>query len=83
MRVLVTGSSSGIGRAICLKFLQNNFEVIGFDIEESTINHKNYMHYKQDICGHLPDLQELDIIINNAGIQEGNVIDVNLKGMQG
>ena len=80
MKALVTGSSSGIGRAICLKFLQNNFEVIGFDIEESTINHKNYMHYNQDICGHLPDLQELDIIINNAGIQEGNVIDVNLKG---
>ena len=80
MRVLVTGSSSGIGRAICLKFLQNNFEVIGFDIIDSTIEHENYVHYNQDICGDLPDLPKLDIIINNAGIQEGNVIDVNLKG---
>lgn len=80
MKVLVTGSSNGIGKSICIKFLQNNFEVIGFDVEESTINNKNYIHYKQDICKDLPDLENIDIIINNAGIQEGSVIDVNLKG---
>ena len=80
MKVLVTGSSNGIGRAIVLKFLENNFEVIGFDILESTIKHNNYKHYIQDICDELPELEDLDIIINNAGIQEGKPIDVNLKG---
>ena len=80
MKVLVTGSSNGIGRAIALKYLENNFEVIGFDILESTIEHQNYKHFKQDICDELPEIKDIDIIVNNAGIQEGNVIDVNLKG---
>ena len=80
MRVLVTGSSNGIGKSIALKFLENNFEVIGFDVQDSTIENSNYTHYKQDICDELPKLENIDIIINNAGIQEGNTIDVNLKG---
>lgn len=80
MKVLVTGSSSGIGKAIALKFLENGFEVIGFDILDSTIMHDNYIHYVQDINSKLPDLDDIEIIINNAGIQEGNTIDTNLKG---
>ena len=80
MKALVTGSSNGIGRAICLKFLKNNFEVIGFDVEDSTIQNDNYIHYKQNICDDLPNLENIDIIINNAGIQEGDVIEVNLNG---
>ena len=80
MKVLVTGSSNGIGRAIALKFLENNFDVIGFDIQDSTIQHEKYIHYKQNVCDDLPKLENIDIIVNNAGIQEGNTIDVNLKG---
>ena len=80
MKVLVTGSSNGIGKDIAEKFLEENFEVIGFDIEDSTIEHKNYTHFIQNICDELPNIEDINIIINNAGIQEGNVIDVNLKG---
>ncbi len=80
MKVLVTGSSSGIGRAISLKFLENKFEVIGFDLKKTSIDNKYYTHYEQDICKKLPEIDNIDIIINNAGIQEGNIIDVNLKG---
>lgn len=80
MKVLVTGSSFGIGKMIALKFLKEGFNVIGFDIADSQITHDRYIHYVQDICGELPDLEDIDIIVNNAGIQEGDTIDVNLKG---
>ena len=80
MKVLVTGSSFGIGKMIALKFLEEGFDVIGFDIADSQITNDRYVHYVQDICGELPDLNDIDIIVNNAGIQEGNTIDVNLKG---
>ena len=80
MRVLVTGSSNGIGRAVALKFLENNFDVIGFDVEESSIENERYTHYVQNICDDLPNLENIDIIVNNAGVQDENPIDVNLKG---
>jgi len=80
MKVLVTGSSSGIGKAIALKFLEEGHEVIGMDILDSKINNDNYTHIVQDICGKLPELENINVIINNAGIQEGNVIKVNLEG---
>ena len=80
MKVLVTGSSNGIGKAIASKFLDEGHEVIGFDIEKATINNSNYKHYIQDVCGNLPDIDDINIIINNAGVQNDNDIDVNLKG---
>lgn len=80
LKVLVTGSSNGIGKAIANKFLDEGHEVIGFDIEKSTINNSNYTHYIQDICDNLPDIDNINIIINNAGVQNDNDIDVNLKG---
>ena len=80
MKVLVTGTSKGIGKSIATKFLEEGHDVIGFDIQKSSINHKNYTHYIQDICNELPDIADIDILVNNAGIQEGDVIKVNLEG---
>lgn len=92
MKVLVTGTSKGIGKSIATKFLEEGHDVIGFDIQKSSINNKNYTHYIQDICGELPDIADIDILVNNAGItRDGlimkmkeedfdSVLDTNLKG---
>lgn len=82
MKILVTGTSKGIGRAIALKFLQENHSVVGIDIEEATIESNGYTHIVCDIfSGNLPQIKDIDIVINNAGVQNsGKDIDINLKG---
>lgn len=82
MKILITGTSSGIGRAIALKFIYEGHKVIGIDIKDSTINNKLYTHIKKDICSkELPQILDIDILVNNAGVQNTkNDIDVNLKG---
>ena len=82
MKVLVTGSSNGIGKAIAEKFLKENHQVIGIDIDKSSINNDNYKHIQESILSEkLPDINDIDILINNAGVQNSiDDIDINLKG---
>lgn len=82
MRVLITGTSSGIGRAIAQKFLSCGHQVTGMDVLPSTIENKLYNHVQTDIFGgHLPEIEGVEILINNAGVQDSGIdIDVNLKG---
>ncbi len=82
MKVVISGSSNGIGRAIALKFLQNGHDVIGFDICPSTIDNARYTHVVADVYrSELPSIDGVDVLINNAGVQDsGEDIDVNLKG---
>ncbi len=84
MNILITGTSSGIGKAIAEKFLDEGHIVYGIDKRESAIDNKyvNYTHYKQDVVDEkYPEIDNLNILINNAGIQEGDVINVNLKAV--
>ena len=80
MKVLITGTSRGIGRAICEKFLKEGHSVIGFDLLPASIDDENYRHYTVDITKNLPDIDGVEILINNAGVQNRKDIDVNLKG---
>lgn len=82
MKVLITGTSKGIGKAIAEEFIENNHQVIGIDKLPSSINNKNYIHYQIDIYHDtLPEIDGVEILINNAGVQNTNEdIDINLKG---
>ncbi len=81
MKVIVTGTSRGIGKEIAKKFLDMGHFVIGIDRNPPQIINENYKHYQIDILlGPLPDINDCEILINNAGVQNENDIDVNLKG---
>lgn len=82
MKVLITGPSKGIGRETALLFLDRGFDVIGFDRLEPTIDNPNYHHYKIDIREQtfIDECKDIDILINNAGTQNEDDIDINLKG---
>lgn len=83
-RVLITGTSSGVGRASAVKFLSEGFEVYGLDIKESTIEHTNYYHIICDVSKKekLPDIKDITYLVNNAGIvtPQINAVDVNMFG---
>ncbi len=83
MKILISGTSKGIGFSITNYFLDKGYIVYGLDILESTINNKNYHHYKVDIKNkdELPNIGEVEYIFHNAGSQNSlDDIDNNLKG---
>ena len=83
MKILITGTAQGIGKAIAQEFLNKGHEVNGFDIKDSSIDHPFYTHYKVDISqkDKLPDIEDVNILINNAGVQNANDIEINLKAL--
>ena len=83
MKILITGTSQGIGKEIAELFLTNGHEVVGFDRQESSVNNKKYTHYQLDIRDYssLPELDGVNILVNNAGTQNEDDIDINLKSL--
>lgn len=81
MKVLITGSSQGIGKAVAELFLGNGHTVIGIDRQESSLENENYIHIRCDIREELPEIDGVEILVNNAGTQNEDDIEVNLKSL--
>lgn len=83
MKVLITGTSQGIGKAVAELFIEKGHEVIGIDRMEATIHASGYSHHQCDIrdVPSLPEICDVEILINNAGTQNEDDIDINLKAL--
>ena len=83
MKVVITGTSQGIGKAIAETFIKSGHTVIGIDRQEQTIADPSYTHYQCDVRDRvkLPEIEGVEILINNAGTQNEDDIDINLKAL--
>lgn len=87
MRIVITGSSVGMGQAAARKFLKEGHEVFGIDVlhapKELTEN-DHYVHHIANVADslQLPRIEGVNVLVNNAGVQgSGMDIDINLKGL--
>ena len=83
MKVLISGTSNGIGLAAAKKYLELGHEVYGLDLQKTNISALNYHHFVCDIRKKesLPDIEGVEILVNNAGLQNSeNDIENNLVG---
>lgn len=82
MKIVISGTGRGIGKAIAERFIAAGDTVFGFDTRESAIEHPSYRHFVFDIVRDEPSEPiEPDILINNAGtLEERDALAVNLEG---
>ncbi len=83
MKVLITGTTQGIGKAIAERFLKSGHEVIGIDRQEKSIDHPAYTHHVCDVRDYenLPTVEGVNVLVNNAGTQNEDDIEINLKAL--
>ena len=83
MKILITGASSGIGLSSAAYFVKKGHDVVGIDINPTELENEKYTHYIADVRKEedYPDISGVEILVNCAGVQEKDDIEVNLKGL--
>lgn len=81
MKAVITGTSQGIGKGIAELFLRKGHTVVGIDRQPASVEHENYVHLQCDVRGDLPEIADVEILVNNAGTQNEADIDINLKAL--
>jgi 3-oxoacyl-[acyl-carrier protein] reductase len=77
-KILITGTSKGLGNFLANHFLKNGDYVIGLSRTPSEISHPCYEEYTIDISDNaqviktIHCLNEIDVLINNAAISMMN-----------
>ena len=93
---LIIGGSTGIGRAIAQRFIEEGAKVIVFGINKPDYDVEFYkvdVSNEEEIKQALKKANKIDVLVNNAGIFKGHlveqtktkeldeVIDINFKGV--
>lgn len=87
--VLVTGSSSGIGKEIANSLVERGYVVYGVSRRE--VKNANYHHIQADVCDHkrmeqvfeqiMFEQGRLDAVVNNAGMGIGGAVEDTDKAL--
>lgn len=88
-KAIITGSSGLIGSELVREFLQNGYEVVGFDLKSTPdLKHPDYTFIKCDLSQEtqvkaaFKKIKSLDVLINNAAKanpENGEFQDLSLK----
>lgn len=79
---IITGTSKGIGKALCEYYLNSGNIVVGCSRGEGSISHENYRHHSLEVNDEMAVIKmvrstkkefgHIDVLLNNAGIASMN-----------
>ena len=72
-KILITGSNGGIGQALCKKFSENDWYVVGTDQQKNSVNKLN--EYYQINLMHIEDKPSIDCMLNLSKSVFNNGLD--------